>query len=170
MVLEFILTTLSIILSFLLQTSIFPAILPIHVLPNLLIIVTASNGFMKDENVGMIVGFFCGLFFDVFFGEVIGFYALLYTYIGFVNGKFSRVFYPEDVKLPLALITFSDLTCSLVSYVFLFLIWGRVDFAYYLLHVILPEMVVTLIATLVFYPVILKINEWLRIRRRKKEY
>ena len=54
MVLEFILTTLSVIVSFLLQTSIFPAILPIHVLPNLLIIITASNGFMKDENVGMI--------------------------------------------------------------------------------------------------------------------
>lgn len=161
---------IGILISFLLETAVFPGVLPLHVFPNLLIIITASNGFMKDENAGIVVGFFCGLLYDVFFGEVIGFYALLYTYIGFINGKFSRVFYPEDIKLPLALITVSDLTCSLVSYVFLFLVWGKVEFPYYFLHVILPEMVVTLIATLVFYPIILKLNEWLRRRKKKREY
>ena len=168
--LSFFLTAISILISFLLQTAVFPAVLPLHVFPNLLIIVTAANGFMKDENVGIIVGFFCGLIYEIFFGEIIGFYALLYMYIGFLNGKFSKVFYPEDVKLPLALITVSDLTCSLMSYVFLFLIWGKVDFPYYFIHVILPELVVTMIATLVFYPLILKMNEALRIRKRKKEY
>ena len=168
--LSFFLTAISILISFLLQTAVFPAVLPLHVFPNLLIIVTAANGFMKDENVGIIVGFFCGLIYEIFFGEIIGFYALLYMYIGFLNGKFSKVFYPEDVKLPLALISVSDLTCSLMSYVFLFLIWGKVDFPYYFIHVILPELVVTMIATLVFYPLILKMNETLRIRKRKKEY
>ncbi|MBP5281778.1 MAG: rod shape-determining protein MreD [Lachnospiraceae bacterium] len=168
--LSFLLTALSILVSFLLQTAVFPAVLPLHVFPNLLIIVTAANGFMKDENVGIIVGFFCGLIYEIFFGEIIGFYALLYMYIGFLNGKFSKVFYPEDIKLPLALITVSDLTLSLVSYVFLFLVWGKVDFPYYFIHVILPELIVTMIATLIFYPVILKMNEWLRRRRRMKEY
>lgn len=168
--LSFFLTALAILLSFLLQTAVLPFALPLHVFPNLLIIITAANGFMKEENVGILVGFFCGLLYDVFFGEVIGFYALLYTYVGFLNGKFSRVFYPEDIKLPLALITVSDLTCSLVSYVFLFLVWGKLDFPYYFLQVILPETIVTLIATLIIYPVILKTNEWLRIRQRKKEY
>lgn len=168
--LSFLLTALSVLFGFLLQTAVFPAVLPLHVFPNLLIILTAANGFMKEENVGIVVGFFCGLIYDVFFGGTIGFYALLYTYVGFLNGKFSRVFYPEDIKLPLALITISDLTCSLVSYVFLFLIWGKLEFSYYLLHVIFPETVVTLIATLLFYPPILKMNEWLRLRQRKKEY
>lgn len=140
-----------------------------HVMPNLLIIVAAANGFMKGENVGIIVGFFCGLFYDVFFGGVIGFHALLFTYVGFLNGKFSKAFYPEDIKLPLALITVSDLTYSLTCYVFLFLIWGKLDFPYYFMHVILPEMIFTLIATLVFYPLILKQNEWLRRRARRRE-
>ena len=168
--LSFLLTALSVLIGFLLQTAVFPAVVPLHVFPNLLIILTAANGFMKEENVGIVVGFFCGLLYDVFFGGTIGFYALLNTYVGFLNGKFSRVFYPEDIKLPLALITISDLTCSLVSYDFLFLIWGKLEFSYYLLHVILPETVVTLIATLLFYPPILKMNEWLRLRQRKKEY
>lgn len=168
--LSFLFTGVLIVILFLLQTAVFPVLLPLRVLPNLLIILTASKGFMKGENAGMAVGFICGLLYDVFFGNVIGFYALLYTYVGFVNGKFSRVFYPEDIKLPLALITVSDLTFGLTAYVFLFLIFGKLDFPYYFLHVILPEMVVTLVATIVFYPLILKINEYLRKRQRKREY
>ena len=168
--LSFLLNGFVIFISFLLQTAVLPRLLPLHVIPNLLIILTASSGFMKGENVGITVGFFCGLLYDAFFGGVIGFHALLYTYVGFLNGKFSRVFYPEDVKLPLALITISDLTYSLTCYVFLFLIWGKLDFPYYFLHVILPEMIVTLIATLFLYPLFLKLNEWLLRRQRKREY
>ena len=168
--LGFFLNALVLFFSFLLQTAIFPAVLPIHVYPNLLIICTAALGFMKGENVGMAVGFFCGLLYDAFFGGVIGFHALLFLYVGFLNGKFYRVFYPEDLKLPLALITVSDLTYSLTCYVFLFLIWGKFDFPYYFLHVILPEMLVTLIATIIFYPLFLKMNEWLLHGKRKREH
>lgn len=168
--LSFLLTFVLIIILFLLQTAVFPGVLPLHVLPNLLIIVTASHGFMKGENTGIVVGFVCGLLYDMFFGEVIGFHALLYLYVGFINGKFSRVFYPEDIKLPLALITVSDLTYGLLCYIFLFLVWGKLDFPYYFVHVILPEMIITLVATLIFYPVILKLHEALRIRQRKREY
>ena len=116
------------------------------------------------------MGFICGLLYDIFFGGIVGFHALLFVYIGFLNGKFSQVFYPEDIKLPLALITVSDLTNGLLSYVFLFLLWGKLEFPYYFLHVIFPEMVITLVATLAFYPLILKINEAIRAWERKREY
>lgn len=167
--LSFLITAVFVFGTFLLQTCILPRVLPFSVLPNLFVILTASNGFMREENAGLSVGFFCGLLYDVFYGEVIGFHALLYMYVGFLNGKFSRAFYPEDIKLPLALITISDLTYSMICYVFLFLVWGRLDFPYYFMHVILPEMVVTLTATLFFYPLILKVNEGLLGRERKRE-
>lgn len=167
--LRVILTALVIFVSFLTQTCIFPQVLPINICPDLFVILTASCGFMREEKAGLTVGFVCGLLYDVFFGDIIGFHALLYMYIGFVNGKFCRVFYPEDIKLPLALITVSNLTYSLVCYILQFLIRGRLDFLFYLLHVILPEMICTLVATLIFYPVILKMNEWLADRERRSE-
>ena len=167
--LRIVLTGLVIFVSFLLQTSVFPSALPIDICPNLFIILTASCGFMAEERVGLIVGFVCGLLYDVFFGEIIGFHALLYMYIGFINGKFARVFYPEDIKLPLALITVSDLTYSLICYITQFLVRGRLEFFFYLRNVILPEMVCTLVATLLFYPMILKWNEWLREIERRSE-
>ena len=163
------LTGLIMLVCFLLQTSIFPMLLPIEVYPNLFIIITCTCGFMMEETPGLIVGFLCGLSYDVFFGDVVGFHALLYMYIGYLNGKFSRIFYPEDIKLPLALITVSDLTYSLISYILTFLVRGKLDFPYYFLHIILPEMICTLVATLIFYPPILKMNEWLRKRERRSE-
>ncbi len=57
-------------------------------------------------------------------------------YIGFVNGKFSRIFYPEDIKLPLALIIVSDISYGLICYILMFLLRGRFHFPYYFTSVI----------------------------------
>lgn len=103
-------------------------------------------------------GFFCGLLTDIFFGQVIGFYAIIYMYIGYANGMFHRVFFPEDIKLPLFLITVSDLAYGFAVYVLLYLLRGRFELPFYFLHVILPEMVYTIVLTVLVYPVNLKIN------------
>ncbi len=126
-------------------------------MPNLLIILTASYGFMNGEIQGVLVGFFCGIFVDVFHGDVVGFYALIYMYIGYLNGKFSQMYYPEDLKLPLALISVSDLTYGAVCYLLLFLLKGRFDFVWYLMNVILPEVFYTILVSLVLYPVVVKL-------------
>lgn len=89
---------------FLLQSTVFQGIAFNGIVPNLLIVLTASFGFMRGEKEGLLIGFFCGLLCDIYFGDVIGFYSLVMMYIGFLNGKFSSGFYPEDIKLPLALI------------------------------------------------------------------
>ena len=95
---------------------------------------------------------------DIFFASVIGFYALLYMYIGYMNGKFAQIFYPQDIKLPVALILCSDFLYGIGCYVILFLLRARFEFTYYLLHIILPEIVYTIAVTLLLYPLILWIN------------
>ena len=88
-------------------------------------------------------------------------------YIGYINGKFSRIFYPEDIKLPLGLIVVSDLTYGLTCYILLFLLRGRFAFAYYFVHVILPEVVYTIVVTLLLYPVILFLNHKLEVKEKR---
>ena len=105
---------LTILISFVLQTTVFQFFNFGGIAPNLLIIVTASYGFMLGRRYGMVVGFISGLLMDIFYGSVLGFYALIFLYIGAGNGVFHRVFYQNDIKLPLALITVSDLLYSFV--------------------------------------------------------
>ncbi len=161
-----IIVTLFIIVCFILQCSVFSSLAFAGIIPNLLIILTSSFGFMRGEKEGIFIGFFCGLLNDVFFGSFLGFYALVLMYIGFLNGKFSRIFYPEDIKLPLALIVISDLSYGMICYALTFMLRGRLEFTYYFTGVILPEALYTTIVTLILYPVILKVNE--RLERREK--
>ena len=161
-----IIVALLIIFCFLLQSTAFQSIAFNGIVPNLLIVLTSAFGFMRGEKEGLIIGFFCGLIGDIFFGDVIGFHALVMMYIGYLNGKFSGGFYPEDIKLPLALIIVSDLTYGIICYVCMFLLRGRLDFPYYFLHVILPEIVYTTIVMLLLYPLVLFIN--VRLENREK--
>ena len=165
---RFIVSFLLVISCFLLQSTVFKAIAFGGIIPNLMIVLTASFGFMRGEKAGILFGFFCGLLADIFFGSVIGLYAMIYMYIGYANGKFNMIFYPEDIKLPLALIFVSDMAYGLLSYIILFLMRGRFHFTYYLIHIILPEMVYTIVVTLIFYPFLLWINKKLEDREQKE--
>lgn len=137
------------------------------VAPNLLIILTSCFGFMRGKNDGMFVGFLSGLVIDILFGGLIGFYALIYMVIGYLNGFFASIFYPEDIKLPVALITSSELVYCFLVYMFRFLIQGKIRFGYYFVHIILPEIVYTIFVTIIIYKIILKINEWLEDVERR---
>ena len=160
--------TVFMIVCFLLQCTVFRGLAFAGIIPNLMIILTASFGFMRGEEEGLVIGFFCGLLSDIFFGEFLGFYALVLMYIGFLNGKFSRIFYPEDIKLPIALIVISDLSYGVLCYVLMFLLRGRFHFSYYFTRVILPEALYTIVVTMFLYPVILTVNQKLEAREKRR--
>lgn len=154
-----IVTVLFVLACLILQCSVLRSISLGGIIPNLLLILTSAYGLIRGEQEGLIIGFFCGLLLDVLFSNFLGFYALLMMYIGYLNGKLNRVYYPEDYKLPIALIVVSDLTYGLVCYVLLFLLRGKFSFFYYLTHVILPEIVYTVAAAIILYPLVLFVEQ-----------
>ena len=89
-----------IIVSFILQTTLFRALDFGGIAPNLLMIMTASTAFIKGDKAGLLTGFFCGFLIDIFFGTYIGFFALIYMYIGFIVGKLHIIFFSQNVAIP----------------------------------------------------------------------
>ncbi|MCC8141343.1 MAG: rod shape-determining protein MreD [Lachnospiraceae bacterium] len=164
-----IVTAVIIVVCFLLQCTVFQTLAIGSISPNLLIVVTASFGFMRGHKEGLLVGFFCGILIDLLFSNVIGFYALVYMFIGFGNGYFRSFFFPEDIRLPIGLIAASDFLCNLVIYFVLFWFRGRFSFGYYLGHTILPELVYTMLVAIVLYFILLRINQRLERIERKRE-
>ena len=148
-----------IIIGYLLESMLFPHIALASVTPNLLLIITASVGFMRGNKEGLLVGFFCGLLLDIFSINYMGVYAMFYMVIGYFNGYFKRLFYDDDIKLPLALIAGSEMILGLANYFFLFMMNGDFRFFYFLEHIIVPETLYTVMITLVFYQIILRINQ-----------
>lgn len=150
-----ILAVVGIIICFVLQCTVFYKISFAGIIPNLMIVLTSVYGFMRGEKDGIAAGFFCGLLMDIFFGNFLGFYALILMYIGFLNGKFNGIFYPEDIKLPIGLIVASDISYGIICYLLLFMLRGKFEFWYYLTRVILPETLYTIFVTIVLYPIML---------------
>lgn len=141
-----------------LQSTVFQMFSLGSIAPNLLIVLTSTYGFMRGKKEGLIIGFISGFMIDLLYGDLIGLNALLYMYIGFANGFFHKIFYDDDIKLPVILITVSDLIYGILTYVFSFLLRGRLDFTYYLKRIIIPEVVYTVLVTIVLYRIILAIN------------
>lgn len=117
---------------------------------------------MRGRKEGMLVGFVSGLLLDIFYGSVIGPYALLYMYLGYINGFFHRVYYMEDLLLPMIMAGVNDLAYNLIVYIVSYLMRNRLDIGFYFLHVILPEVVYTMLMTLIIYKPLVKINRWLK--------
>ena len=96
-----------------------------------------------------------------------GFYALVYTVLGYCNGFFRKIFYPEDIKLPLILIAASDFIYGNIIYIFQFLLRSRFDYFYYLESIIIPELIYTILITLLLYQLILQINQKLEAEEKR---
>ncbi|MFI3172129.1 MAG: rod shape-determining protein MreD [Eubacteriales bacterium] len=158
---------LLIIICFIIQTTVIHYISLGSIIPNLLIVITSSIGFMRGKKEGLFAGFLCGLLIDIFYSDLMGFQAFFYMIIGYGNGFFQRLFYDDDIKLPLILIGVSEFLYGLGIYVFSFLLESKFDFRYYLYNIILPELVYTFLATIILYQIIRKINNWLEEDERR---
>lgn len=162
-----IITVCIILICFLLQCTVFKGLQLASVSPNLLIIVTSSFGFMRGKKEGMVVGFLSGLLIDIMFNDLIGFYALIYTLLGYANGFFRKIFYDDDIKLPLILIAASDFLYGHIVCIFMFIMRSRFDYFYYLKSIIIPELIYTILITLILYQVILRINRRLESEEKR---
>lgn len=156
-----------ILVCFLLESTLFQKLALASITPNLLIVVTSSFGFMRGNREGMIVGFVSGLLIDVMFGDLVGFYALAYMLIGYLNGFFQQIFYAEDIKLPLFLIAASDFLYGNFIFLFLFVMRSRFHYGYYLWNIIVPELIYTILVTILLYQVILHINQRLEASEKR---
>lgn len=156
--------TLLILITFILQSTVFQSLSIASIAPNLLLILTVSFGFMRGKKEGILVGFFCGILIDIFYGNLLGFYALIYMYIGYLNGFLCKVYYDEDVKVPMILTAISDLAYGFAVYGLQFMLRGRLHVMNYVWHIMLPEMIYTVLITVMIYRPLYRLNHCLTER------
>lgn len=147
-----------------LQTGVFSEWTLGGISPNLFVICAVSIGMIRGKKEGCIVGFIFGILTDALYAVTFGFYALLLALLGYAAGYVQQIFYEEDMTLPLAIISLADFLYGLTIYVFTFLPRGKTDFIYYIAHIILPEVIYTLILAVFVYRLITFINRRIEIK------
>ena len=162
MVRRILVNLLIIILAFTLQVCVFPVIEVVASWPNLLLIVVSICSFIDGRDCGILYGLTAGLLMDLFYSGPFGFYTLFYINMGFLNGCFQKYYYEEYITLPLTLSILNELFYSMYIFVFRFLIHGKLDFGFYFLRIMLPEMIFTTVVTLFIYRLLLAVNNAVR--------
>ncbi|MBQ1194570.1 MAG: rod shape-determining protein MreD [Lachnospiraceae bacterium] len=162
---------LIVIIVYLIQTTFADAIELGNIVPNLVVIIVCMYSLLRGRRAGLIFGFMTGLLLDVFngYGNVIGINALLYMYVGFINGIFNDIIYIHNFHIPVVAVALSDLALSFINYVITFLMRNKLDFVYYLRNIIIPEVIYTIFVTLLLFKVILMIYKKLCDYESRKE-
>ncbi len=157
-------TILMIIVSFVLQTTFLHSIELADVVPNLLLILTVSYAYMRGRTSGLAIGFLCGILLDMMYGSVIGVCTFGFINIGYWSGYLQKIYFTDRFSLPLFLVATCDLLYGMYYYFTEFLIRGRLNFGFSLIHKIIPEMVYTTLVSIV----ILHFLMWLEPKISKK--
>ena len=136
-----ILPVVMILAAFLLQTTVFQSIKLAGAVPNLLLVLTITYGYLRGRTSGLVIGFFSGLLLDCLYGSVIG------LYVGFCK----KIYFTDSLILPVVLIASSDFVYCFYYYITEFLMRGRLHLGFYFIHKFLPEILYTTLAGVLLF-------------------
>ena len=88
---RFIITFVTILVCFLLQTTFFQSVALAGQVPNLILIVVVAAGYMRGRMEGLYVGFASGLLIDFIYSDLIGMNAMLYVMVGYIAGICNEI-------------------------------------------------------------------------------
>lgn len=166
---RFIISFISIIVLYVLQTTVFTTYLSIAgITPNLILMFSCIVGFMRGRRSGMFTGFFGGLLVDLMNGGIVGLTPLMYLFIGYFNGLFYKEYSKEQLLLPIGLVALCDFAYGITFFFFNFLFRNRLNLGYYFVRIIIPEVVYTVIVTIFAYLLVYFINRQLDYIDRKR--
>lgn len=165
---RFIIIIAELLACYILQTSVLTGLSINNVVPDLLMIVVVAIAYIKGSNAGIIYGFFAGILMDLTYGNLLGYFALIYMFCGFFCGVAQRFYRKDDNITPLILCASSIFLSQSVLYVTEFMLRGRLEYGFYFVNIILPKMIYTVLAATLLYKLIQLSILW-SIRYEKRD-
>jgi rod shape-determining protein MreD len=161
-------TAVILVINFILQSTVLHAIEIRGVFPDTMLIIVVSYALLRGQNAGASTGFFAGLLYDIFFGNSIGFYALIGMLTGYFCGICHRNFYRENFVLPVTLSAVANIITGLIIYLTGFLFNNSYNLFYYVVGVIIPQSVYTGIVALPIYRILYGINKKVEMKEKER--
>lgn len=161
-------TIIFILLAFLLQTTVFHKLALANVVPNLLLILTVCYSYMRGRTSGEVIGLVLRIDagYDV---RKRDWTVCLYFYDDWVLcGYCQKIYFTDNYILPCVLVGLSDLVYGFYYYITEFLVRGKLHFTFYFSHIILPELIYTLVISVVVFRVLNRLEKYLSTERREE--
>ena len=160
---------ITILVTYFLECTLLAVVPAQFMIPDLLLILTCSFALMRGKRAGMLTGFICGLLYDLFLGPVFGLTALCFVYIGYFNGNLCRVFFDDDIRIPMAAIGISELCYQAILLVAAFAARRNIHIGYYLTGTALPSVISTVICSIPLYYIYRTVNRSITVYEEEAE-
>ncbi len=112
----YLVTGIGFALALLLEGSVLSFFIMEQALPDLILVMVVSLGFVLGERRGALVGLCAGLFQDVIFGSALGFFALAKMLLGYGAGRLGRELYQDQLLAPALLVFVGTLIHEFLLY------------------------------------------------------
>lgn len=150
--------TILIFFAVLIQSSLGSSIRIYGVKPNITITLIVIVALMRGNIEGAVVGFFCGLMQDCVSGTVIGFYALLGLYLGYVIGSINKKLYRENILIAIFLTFVSSIVYEYLVYLLSTFLRAPLGFIEPMTKVILPEAIYNSAISIIIFIIFIKLH------------
>lgn len=132
-----------------------------EIIPNLSLIFVVHWSILRGSINGRQFGLWIGFLEDFLFHEIVGFYGLIYYLLGHLCGRMKHDFYKGHYILPLFIVMVADFVYGLLHYLLHCFLQGKLNFGYYVVNKILPELFYSAIISLPIYFILFLISKWL---------
>ncbi len=166
--LNYVFTTLILIINFIFQTTVLQHFSIMGIVPNTSLIILVIYGLLKGKYNGAFVGLVLGLLQDILFSKVIGVNALIYFLIGYVVGLLDDKVFKENLVLPFLTILASTFVYHVLYYLFMVFLSKDVNIIIIMKDVLIGEMIYNSILSIFIYKRILKHFKEPQIKFRRR--
>lgn len=146
-----------IVVSFIIQTSLFNFFNIVGTLPNLSLILLVIFAMMTDGITGGILGIITGVMYDAMIYDVFGVYTLAYFFIGSVIGTFNDDMLRENYASYITVTAISTVVMHFLIYLILFFLRYRVENAGGIISNILVETLFNTVLVIFVNKLVIKI-------------
>lgn len=153
-----------VLISFVINSSLFEVIRLNGVKPNLFLVIIVCMSVLRNDKESGLIAFFLGLTQDIFFREKLGFFSFFYVATAHLVSKPFKYFYRENYFIPMILVFLSTIFFETVAFIFSFDFSLYKYFFYAMTKIILPEALYNIILIFIIYPVIYSINKKLEAK------
>ncbi len=153
----FLIMVLMVLISFIFETSIFPYLSFLDVVPSMGLLVVMFMGVYKGKVYGSIMGIVIGLIQDVLFSPIIGTNALILFFAGYFIGKLEDKIIKDNIFIPIILSVIGTIYFNFFYYIFMFFLSSNVPFLSYQEYKLVVEIIYNIIIAIPLYKIFAKI-------------
>lgn len=146
-----------ILLNFFLQSSIFPYINVLGIVPNTALLIVISIALYKGRFYGGFVGFVIGIIQDIVFSPVVGVNAFIYFFAGYLVGLVENKLTKENILIPILFSILGTIYYNFSYYVFMFFLSQNIPFLSFAKDILVIETIYNGVLSIPIYKIFSKI-------------